>query len=57
MERIAVSVKEAVDLTSISRSTMYALLANGTVESVKVGGRRLVKIESLRKLVEGGNGA
>lgn len=50
-DRLTVSVNEAVRLTSISRSTMYTYLNSGLIESVMVGGRRLVKMDSLKKVL------
>jgi excisionase family DNA binding protein len=49
---ISVSVKTATELTGLSRSTIWKLLATGTVESVSVGRKRLVKYESLEALLK-----
>lgn len=46
------SVADACRVTSIKRTRMYELIGDGTIASVVIGRRRLVKAESLRKLVE-----
>lgn len=39
-------------LSGLGRSRVYELLADGTLESVKIGKRRLVIIDSYRRLIE-----
>jgi excisionase family DNA binding protein len=51
--RRAYQVKEAVDTYRISKSTIYKLMATGTLRSVKVGGRRLIPVEALEALIGG----
>jgi excisionase family DNA binding protein len=48
-EKRAFHVKEAA-----ARSTLYKLMAAGTLRSVKIGGRRLVPIDALEALLSGG---
>jgi excisionase family DNA binding protein len=38
-------------LAGIGRSKTYELIANGTLDSVFVGGRRLIVVDSWRRLV------
>lgn len=52
MERICCSVADAAKAIGVSRATLYNYLADGKIDTVKVGGRRLVKIESVKRLVE-----
>lgn len=52
-QRISVTVDETVAASGLSRSTIYELIGDGTLESRRVGGRRLVLVRSLRKLIEG----
>lgn len=42
-----VSVKDACDLTSLSRATLYRVIAEGGIKTAKVRRRRLVLRESL----------
>ncbi len=51
LEPLAVRVAEAAALVGCGISKMKAMIADGTVESVKVGTMRLVKVSSLRRLV------
>jgi excisionase family DNA binding protein len=50
-EPIAYSVNDAIRVTSIKRTRLYQLINDGTIETVKVGGRRLVKVDSIKRLV------
>jgi len=56
-DRISVNVRTAEDFSGISRTTLYSLIADGTLESRKVRGRRLVLVRSLLRLVEGDKAA
>jgi hypothetical protein len=50
-ERIVCSVPEAVAASSLSRGYLYRLMQAGKPEYRNAGRRRLVVVESLRKLV------
>lgn len=50
METVFVSVNEACRLVGLGRTTMYRLIDEGQVETVKIGSRRLVRVASLRAL-------
>ena len=52
MDCISVTVKEAVRLTGIPRTTIYELIRDGALESFKVGRRRLITVESLQRFVD-----
>jgi excisionase family DNA binding protein len=52
--RRAYQISEAVATYRLSRSTLYKLMAAGTLRSVKVGGRRLIPVEALEALIGGG---
>lgn len=41
------NILDAAKLLSVGRSTIYKLMDNGLLESVKIGSRRLVRIESI----------
>lgn len=45
------TLTEAAELLSISRTTLYAEMKRGTIESVHVGGRRLVPYAVLAAFV------
>jgi excisionase family DNA binding protein len=51
MDVITVTPADACRITGIGKTKLYELLGNGTVESVVIGRRRLVKVASLRRLV------
>ncbi|MEQ5788441.1 helix-turn-helix domain-containing protein [Erythrobacter sp. NFXS35] len=53
MERIFYSVNETVQVLGIGRTYTYVLINNGTLESRKVGRRRLVRIDSVRRFASG----
>jgi excisionase family DNA binding protein len=36
----------------LGRTTVNAMISDGRLESVKLGGRRLVKVESIRRLID-----
>lgn len=42
-ERIGWSVRAWCGATGVGRSTVYTLLANGALDSVRVGRRRIIK--------------
>jgi excisionase family DNA binding protein len=52
--RRAYQVNEAVATYRLSRSTLYKLMSDGTLRSVKVGGRRLIPVEALEALIAEG---
>lgn len=47
----AMSVSEAVRYTGLSRSTLYRLMKDGTLESVKIRRRRLIRRDALNALI------
>lgn len=52
MEQLACSVNEAAQALGVCRATIYNWMKDGRIETRRVGGRRLVKIASVRRLVE-----
>lgn len=44
------SVREVVEHTSLSESTVRRRLSDGTLESVRLGRRRLIKMSSIESL-------
>ena len=49
---IAVTVKEAAELVSLSVGTLYSLIEAGRLRSKKIGKRRLVSVRALQELVD-----
>ena len=47
MDRIAYSINETARVLSLGRTTIYAMLADGRLESIKLGRRRLVTAASI----------
>jgi excisionase family DNA binding protein len=52
--KLAFRIDEAVAASGLSRSTLYNLIAAGTLPSVRVAGRRLILKADLVKLLSGG---
>ena len=50
-ERISCSVREALELTGFGKTQFYEMMGTGKIDSVKVGGKRLVKVKSLLQLL------
>jgi excisionase family DNA binding protein len=53
VEPEAISVDETCRVTGLGRSKIYELIADGTLPSVKVGKRRLVRLATARQLIAG----
>lgn len=45
---IAVSPDEAARIAGIGRTTLYAALAKGDLPSIKIGTRRLIRVDAIR---------
>lgn len=54
--KLFASTEETCEITALGRTTVYQLLNEGVLRSVKVGRRRLVVIESIRALAAGSAG-
>jgi len=50
LDRIAVGVKEAAALLSVSARTIHRMAKNGTIPSVLLEGRRVFPVEALKQL-------
>lgn len=53
MELIAYSINDTAKVLSLGRTSIYALIRDGRLDTVKLGRRTLVKVESVRKLIDG----
>ena len=47
-----VGVAQAHEVLGLSRSSVYLLLENGTLRSVRFGGRRLIPVEELDRFAK-----
>ncbi|WP_353644221.1 helix-turn-helix domain-containing protein [Mesorhizobium sp. WSM2239] len=52
MTKLAVSIPEAVEMTGIGRSSLYALFREGKITRRKQGKRSLILVDELRRYVE-----
>ncbi|MGA2792238.1 MAG: helix-turn-helix domain-containing protein [Roseiarcus sp.] len=50
----ALSVAEFTHRFGIGKTSAYAMIANGTLKSVRVGGRRLIPMEAAEELLRSG---
>jgi excisionase family DNA binding protein len=55
MDRLAYSINDAAHTLSLGRTSIYAMIADGRLEAFKLGRRRLVKAESVRRLIASQN--
>lgn len=51
MEIIAASINDTAKALSLGRTSIYVLIREGRLETVKMGRRTLVKVESIRRLL------
>ncbi|WP_417618123.1 helix-turn-helix domain-containing protein [Parasphingorhabdus sp.] len=54
MEPQLVSIAVSCQLLSLGRTTIYRLISQGQLETVKIGRRTLVKMESIKFLISEG---
>jgi excisionase family DNA binding protein len=52
MEKLLLTVREAADVLSVSRSRVYELIYAEQLDSVKIGRSRRVSLASVRRFVE-----
>ena len=51
------SVSDAAIMLGVGRTKIYDMLAKGQILSMRIGSRRLVKVESIKALIERGDAA
>ena len=52
MDPLLVSVQQAARMLGIGRTSIYQLINSGELQTMKLGRRRLITIESLRRVTE-----
>lgn len=52
MDLITTSINDTAKALGLGRTSIYALIREGRLETVKLGRRTLIKVESIRKLIE-----
>ena len=52
MERLLFTPEEVAEMLSLGRSTIYVLMASGSLGSVRVGRARRVPVTAVREYVE-----
>jgi excisionase family DNA binding protein len=57
LEPIATSVKDAAKALSLGRTSIYALINEGRLHTIKLGRRTLIKIDSIHALLSECDGA
>lgn len=51
MEPLALSINDTAKALGLGRTSIYAMIADGRLEAFRLGRRRLVRMESIRRLV------
>lgn len=51
MEPIALSINETAKILSLGRTSIYALIREGRLDTLKLGRRTLIKTASVRRLM------
>ncbi|MFO3797921.1 MAG: helix-turn-helix domain-containing protein, partial [Anaerolineales bacterium] len=46
------SIREATSLMGMGRTSVYGLINDGSLKSVKIGSRRLVRIDSIATFID-----
>jgi excisionase family DNA binding protein len=54
VERLAYSVDELIAATGVSRPSIYRRIADGTLQTVKFGNRRLISAQAFHDLFKPG---
>lgn len=55
-EKYLCSVTDAAKALGIGRTKAYEMLNSGNLESIQIGTRRLVKVDSIRAFIENASG-
>ena len=52
MDPLAISINETAKVLGLGRTSIYALIGDGRLETFKLGRRTLVKTASIRRVVD-----
>lgn len=52
--KLAFTIREACAASTLGKTTLYAHINAGRLKAVRIGGRTVIPVESLRSLVSGG---
>jgi len=52
MEPLAISINDTAKALGLGRTSIYALISEGRLDAFKLGRRTLIKMESIRRLIE-----
>lgn len=52
MEPVTISITGAAKAMGIGRTSIYSLIKEGRLDTVKIGRRHLIKTESIRRLID-----
>jgi excisionase family DNA binding protein len=53
VEPLAVSVNDAARVLGLGRTSIYAMIGDGRLQTFKLGRRTLIKTASIRRVVDG----
>lgn len=53
MEPLALSINDTAKVLSLGRTSVYALIRGGRLETIKLGRRTLIKAASVRRIMGG----
>jgi excisionase family DNA binding protein len=51
MEPLALSINDTARTLGLGRTSIYAMIADGRLDAFRLGRRRLVRMESIRRLI------
>ena len=54
LKKLAYSIKEAMQITGLGRTTLYSHIASGHLKVTRIGGRTIVPADALEGLVLSG---
>ncbi|NIA72442.1 helix-turn-helix domain-containing protein [Pelagibius litoralis] len=53
-DRLTLSVKETARVLGIGQTSVWRIIGTGSLETIKIGGRTLVTMASIRRVAEQG---
>jgi len=51
-EKYLCSIRETINLIGMGRTSVYSLINDGSLKTVKIGARRLVRIDSITAFID-----